>query len=54
MMERVNIDSLTLVKSEFDRFDLAGHSQKETHLEIHCFFNDPPGKNYYRIKVFKN
>lgn len=54
MLSRVNIDSLKLVKSEFTRFDLSGHSQNETHYEIHCFFRDPLEKNYYRIKVFKN
>lgn len=54
MMDRVNIDSLRLVKSEFDRFDLSGHSQTETHVDIHCFFRDPPEKNYYRVKVFRN
>lgn len=54
MMTRVNIDSLSLIKSEFERFDMSGHSQSEIHLDIHCYFMDPLEKNYYRIKVFKN
>jgi hypothetical protein len=54
MMSRVNIDSLILVKSDYFRFDLAGHTSTETHFDIHCFFRDPPEKNFYRIKVFKN
>lgn len=54
MLSRVSIDSLKLVKSEFERFDLSGSSQSETHYDIHCFFRDPMEKNYYRIKVFKN
>jgi hypothetical protein len=54
MLSHVSIDSLRLVKSEYDRFDLAGHSQTEIHLDVHCYFNDPIEKNYYRIKVFKN
>jgi hypothetical protein len=54
MLSRVNIDSLKLVKSEYERFDFSGSSQSETHYDIHCFFRDPMEKNYYRIKVFKN
>ncbi len=54
MMDRVNIDSLKLVKNEFERFDMSGHSQSDIHLDIYCYFRDPFEKNYYRIKVFKN
>ncbi len=54
MLSHVNIDSLKLVKSEYERFDLSGSSQSEIHYDIHCFFRDPMEKNYYRIKVFKN
>jgi hypothetical protein len=54
MMSHVNIDSLTLVKSQYDYFDLNGHSQTEIHLDIHVFFRDPLEKNYYRLKVYKN
>ena len=34
--------------------DFGGNNQNEIHYEIHCFFKDPPEKNFYRIKVFKN
>jgi hypothetical protein len=54
MMSHVSIDSLKLVKSQYDYFDLNGHSQTETHLDIHCFFRDPLEKNYYRVRVYKN
>ena len=53
MMSHVNIDSLNVVKSLTQRIDFGGN-QNETHYEIHCFFKDPPEKNFYRIKVFKN
>lgn len=53
MMSHVNIDSLKLFKSSVQRFDFGGNPN-ETHYEIHCFFKDPPEKNFYRIKVFKN
>jgi hypothetical protein len=53
MMSHVPIDSLKVYKSSFQRFDFGGN-QNETHYEIHCFFKDPPEKNYYRIRVFKN
>jgi hypothetical protein len=54
MFSHVNIDSLTLVKSESQHFDFLGNNQKEIPLEIHCFFRDPFEKNFYRIKVFRN
>ena len=54
MFSHVNIDSLTLVKSDPQRFNFGGNNQKEIPLEIHCFFRDPDEKNFYRIKVFKN
>src|SRR5450759_813563 len=55
MLRHVNIDSLKLVKSEFQRFDLGGNNQHEINMEIHCFFKDPlEEKNFYRIKVLKN
>jgi hypothetical protein len=50
----VSIDSLVLVKSQFQRFDLGEDTKKQTHVEIHCFFKDPEEKNFYRVKVFKN
>jgi hypothetical protein len=54
MFNRVNIDSLVLVRAESQHFDLGGDNPDETHLEIHCFFRDPEEKNYYRVRVFKN
>jgi hypothetical protein len=54
MFSHVNIDSLTLVKGEPQRFNFGGNNQNENPLEIHCFFRDPPEKNFYRIKVFRN
>jgi hypothetical protein len=54
MFSHVSIDSLTLVKSESQHFNLGGNNQKEIPLEIHCFFKDPLEKNFYRIKVFRN
>jgi hypothetical protein len=50
----VNIDSLTLVKSESSRIDFGGNNQRESHFELHCFFKDPPEKNFYRIKSIRN
>ncbi len=53
MMSHVNIDSLKIVKSLTQGFDF-GANRNEDRYEIHCFFKDPPEKNYYRIRVFKN
>jgi hypothetical protein len=54
MLNHVDIDSLTLVKSDIQRIDFDGNNQNEINYEIHCFFKDPGEKNFYRIKVFKN
>jgi len=54
MLNHVKIDSLTLVKSDLQRFDFSANTHNDTHLDIHCFFNDPLEKNYYRVKVYKN
>ncbi len=54
MFSHINIDSLTLVKSESQRINFGGNNQKEIPLEIHCFFKDPLEKNFYRIKVYRN
>jgi hypothetical protein len=51
MLRHVDIDSLALVRSEFQRIDFGGNRIR---YEIHCFFKDPGEKNFYRIKVFKN
>jgi hypothetical protein len=54
IFSHVNIDSLVLVKSQFQRFDFDEKPRNNIHMEIHCFFRDPEEKNFYRIKVFKN
>ncbi len=53
MYSHVNIDSLNLVKDQFQGFDI-GENGNNLHLEIHCYFRDPFEKNFYRIRVFKN
>ncbi len=54
LSSHVNIDSLTLIKNDSQRIFIGGNNPNETHFEIHCFFIDPPEKNFYRVKVFKN
>ena len=54
LSSHVNIDSLTLIKNDSQRIFSGGNNPNETHYEIHCFFKDPPEKNFYRVKVFKN
>jgi hypothetical protein len=53
MMSHVTIDSLKVFKSLDEGFGLGGN-QNDNRYEIHCFFKDPPEKNYYRIRIFKN
>jgi hypothetical protein len=50
----VKIDSLTLVKNTSSGIGLGGDNQDRSHVEIHCFFKDPPEKNFYRIRTIKN
>lgn len=50
----VNIDSLSIIKDDSQSIFFGGNDTHETPYEIHCFFNDPSEKNFYRIKVFKN
>lgn len=54
LSDHVNIDSLAIVKDDSQNIFFGGNDVNETPYEIHCFFNDPPEKNFYRIKVFKN
>jgi hypothetical protein len=54
MLSHVNIDSLKIVKSEFQRFDPGRNGKNRINYEIHCFFRDPLEKNFYRIRVLKN
>lgn len=53
MLNHVNIDSVKLVKSDFQHFDFAGDPNK-VHVEIHCYFRDPLEKNFYRVRLLKN
>lgn len=54
MFSHVSIDSLKIVKSEFQRFDPDGKNRNKNQYELHCFFKDPLEKNFYRIRVMKN
>jgi hypothetical protein len=54
LSSHVNIDSLTLIKNDSQRIFSDGNNPNETRYEIHCYFKDPPEKNFYRAKVFKN
>jgi hypothetical protein len=54
MLKHVDIDSLAVVRSEFQRLDFGGNNINGIRYDIHCFFRDPQEKNFYRIKVFKN
>jgi hypothetical protein len=54
MGSHIPIDSLKLVKSQFQHFEPGGNTHDGINMEIHCFFKDPVEKNFYRIRVFKN
>jgi Domain of unknown function (DUF4249) len=54
ILSHVNIDSLSIIKSQSQRIFQRVNDQNESHFEIHCFFKDPPEKNFYRIKVYAN
>jgi hypothetical protein len=54
ILNHVDIDSLTLVKSDSQRLDFGGDPKNKIHFEIHCFFRDPLAKNFYRVLVYKN
>ena len=54
LSDHVNIDSLAIIKDDSQNIFFGGNDEHETPYEIHCFFRDPPEKNFYRIKVFKN
>jgi len=54
MFSHVDIDSLKLEKSQSQGFGFGGNGRNENRAEIHCFFNDPKEKNFYRIKVYRN
>jgi hypothetical protein len=54
MMKFVDIDSLSLVKTETQHFNLGGSSGNEKNVSVYCYFRDPPEKNFYRLKVYSN
>lgn len=54
MPVHVEIDSLSLITTQVNHFTLGGGSDSETTLSLYCYFNDPPGKNFYRARVFAN
>jgi hypothetical protein len=47
-------DSLSLVKTETQHFNLGGSSGNEKNVSVYCYFRDPPEKNFYRLKVYSN
>jgi hypothetical protein len=51
MHSHVNIDSLRIEKDASGGFIFGGRG---SNVSIHCFFKDPPEKNFYRIKVYAN
>lgn len=52
MHVKVAIDSLSVEKS-LSRFGF-GNGKNNDNVDVHCFFNDPPEKNFYRIKTYIN
>ncbi|TAL62352.1 MAG: DUF4249 domain-containing protein, partial [Bacteroidetes bacterium] len=54
MLSHVDIDSLSLSKSQSQHFDFGGNTGNEINVELNCYFRDPAEKNFYRIKVFTN
>ena len=50
MNSAVAIDSLGIVKNTSGVFE----SRKRPDFELHCYFRDPPQKNFYNIKVIQN
>ncbi len=54
MMDYVDIDSLSLIRTETHNFNLGGGSGNETNVSLYCYFKDPPEKNFYRLKMFSN
>jgi hypothetical protein len=51
MHTHVNVDSLRLMRTEVYHFNLGGGSSDETTISVYCYFKDPQGKNFYRVKV---
>ena len=54
MFSHVPIDSLKLRKSYSDGIAIGSDGQQDARVEIHCFFRDPPEKNFYRAYIYTN
>jgi len=54
MHSHVRIDSLGLVKTLTQHLGFGGNTRSDINVSIHCYFNDPAEKNFYRIKVITN
>ncbi len=54
MPDRVNIDSLSLIRTQTQHFGFGGGTGHETNISVYCLFRDPQEKNFYRLKVFSN
>ena len=54
MFSHVPIDSLRLRKSYSDGIAIGSDGQQDARVEIHCFFRDPPEKNFYRAYIYTN
>jgi hypothetical protein len=54
MHNHVVIDSLKLEKNQSQGFGFGGGGRNGDRVEIHCIFNDPLEKNFYRIKITTN
>jgi len=54
MFSHVPIDSLKLRKSYSDGVAIGSDGQQDARVEIHCFFRDPPEKNFYRAYIYTN
>jgi hypothetical protein len=40
--------------TQVNHFTLGGSSSNETTLSVYCYFRDPPGKNFYRVRISTN
>jgi hypothetical protein len=54
MPARVAIDSLALRKEDPQHIDFGDDGTDTDHAEVHCYFIDPPGKNFYRIRYARD
>jgi len=52
MFSHIAIDSLKLRKSYAPGIGVGTNGQRESRVEIHCFFRDLPEKNFYRTLVY--